>query len=453
MTADTSGRPDMNDDDIARAYAQSHALADDGRGPSAAVRANVLAAAREIAAESAARVAVAQAVPIALTPVAPAVAEVGRRRAPAINLSSWRARSGAALCAVLLVGMASWRFDSAHRLSGGVKVALAELRLAEPPTATPPAELPVPALSAASVPYAAPPPVVADPLDNGAPAKAAAVASARDKFTIVAQAEQQPTPTPAPRAAVPMTDARRPLPAAPAPVAADAAAPAPAALEANAPAEAAKAPEEQPQAVTVTAAAPTQFFTRGAMPPSVVQRRIALIPKPAPTPAPEAAPAPAPMIVAMAPAPAPAPVITASAAPPVVVAGIASAERARDNADTAPGFSLEAAKKAAPALQGSLAGANAWQSLPPLQAAADRGDVDALKRLLADPATRVDAPDAAGRTALLHAVLSQHASAVRLLIAAGADPGRADPAGLTPRAAARAGASAEIAALLAAPSP
>ena len=69
MTADTPERPDM-DDDTARAYAQSHALADDGRGPSAAVRANVLAAAREIAAESAARIAVEQAVPLAVTPVA-----------------------------------------------------------------------------------------------------------------------------------------------------------------------------------------------------------------------------------------------------------------------------------------------------------------------------------------------------------------------------------------------
>ena len=38
---------------------------------------------------------------------------------------------------------------------------------------------------------------------------------------------------------------------------------------------------------------------------------------------------------------------------------------------------------------------------------------------------------------------------MRLLLAAGADPARADPAGLTPRAAAQAGANAEIAALLA----
>ena len=48
-------------------------------------------------------------------------------------------------------------------------------------------------------------------------------------------------------------------------------------------------------------------------------------------------------------------------------------------------------------------------------------------------------------------MLAQQAAAVRLLLAAGADPAQADAAGLTPRAAAQAGASAEIAALLAAP--
>ena len=144
----------------------------------------------------------------------------------------------------------------------------------------------------------------------------------------------------------------------------------------------------------------------------------------------------------------------AAAAPPSFgETSVASVDSAHDNVAAKPAFSSDALKKASPELQGSLIVAGARQSPPPLQAAADRGDVEALKRMLADPATRVDAPDAAGRTALLHAVLSQHAAAVRLLIAAGADPGRADPAGLTPLAAARTGASAEIAALLAAPSP
>ena len=178
------------------------------------------------------------------------------------------------------------------------------------------------------------------------------------------------------------------------------------------------------------------------MPPSVVQRRIALIPKPAPA------------AVAAAPAPAPPAVVAAAAAPssPGETSG-ASADAARADARSRLAFSSDVSKKASPESQGSLTAASARQPPQSLQAAADRGDVDALKRLLADPAARVDAPDAAGRTALLHAVLAQHADAVRLLVAAGADPGRADPAGLTPRAAARSGASAEIATLLAAPSP
>ena len=433
MTADTPERPDMNDD-TARAYAQSHALADAGGGPSAAVRANVLAAAREIAADSAARIAAEQAAPLAVTPVAAPVAEVGRRRAPAVNLSSWRVRSGAALCAVLLVGMVSWRFDSAHRLGGDVQVALAELRLAEPPTATAPEELPVPPLSGASFPYAAPPPVVVDPLDNTTAAKVAAAPAARERATIVAQAEQA---TPAPRAAIPADAARRApaLAPAPAPVAADVA-PSPVVVASTAPAVDGAPTEQSPTTVTVTAPAPTQIITSGAMPPSVVQRRIALIPRPAASPA-------------------AAPVATAAPAPASFgEAGIvAAADPQHVEVTSRLAFSSDVLKKVSPGLQGSLVGASARLSPPPLQAAADRGDVEALRRLLADPAARIDAPDAAGRTALLHAVLAQHADAVRLLLAAGADPGRADPAGLTARAAARAGASAEIAALLAAPSP
>ena len=436
MSIDKPERPEM-DDDIARAYAQANALADDGRGPSAAVRANVLAAAREIAAESAARSAAGQVAPLAVTPVAPPVAEVGRRRAPAVNLSSWRVRSGAALCAVLLVGAISWRFDEAHRPGGGVQVAQAELRLAEPPTSTAPAALPVPALSGASFPYAAPPPVVADPVDNGAPAKAmAARPAARDGDLVVAQAEQAANR--APKSAGDATaPARRASPMAAAPVAADAAAPV--VVASNASDQQGTPTEQAPTTVTVTASVAPQIYTRSATPPSVVPRRIAMIPKPAPIQATSAAPAAAPVATA---APAPA---------SFGEADIAAADPQRVEVTSKLAFSSDVLKKVSPGLQGSLAGASARLLPPPLQAAADRGDVEALRRLLADPAVRVDAPDAAGRSALLHAVLAQHADAVRLLVAAGADPVRADTAGLTPRAAAQAGASAEIAALLAAP--
>ncbi len=86
-----------------------------------------------------------------------------------------------------------------------------------------------------------------------------------------------------------------------------------------------------------------------------------------------------------------------------------------------------------------------------LHAAASRGDGAAIVRLLAVPGAQVDAPDASGRTALLHAVLARQPGAVRALLAAGADPARADATGLSPRAAAQASPDAEIAALLAAP--
>ena len=125
MSADLPQRPDTPDD-LARAYAQAQALADDGRRPAAAVRASVLAAARAIADEATA----VQAASVPLTPVAPPVGAVGHGRPKAINLSSWRVRSGAALCAALLVGLAGWRFDETRRMRAGEQVAMAELHMA-----------------------------------------------------------------------------------------------------------------------------------------------------------------------------------------------------------------------------------------------------------------------------------------------------------------------------------
>ena len=92
------------DEDLDQAYVRSHALAGDGRGPSASVRANVLAAAARIAAGEAADTP-------PLVPVAPPVAAVERKRGPAVNLSSWRVRAGAAVFALLLVCAGVWRFD------------------------------------------------------------------------------------------------------------------------------------------------------------------------------------------------------------------------------------------------------------------------------------------------------------------------------------------------------
>jgi ankyrin repeat protein len=139
---------------------------------------------------------------------------------------------------------------------------------------------------------------------------------------------------------------------------------------------------------------------------------------------------------------APAPVADAAAGP---VAGVALQPGPLAKADAATASEADAKRRA----RSNAAALMPVVSRPDsLQAAADRGDVDALKALLAAPAARVDALDADGRTALLHAVLAQRPAAVRLLLAAGADPGRADHAGLTPRQAAQGGANAEIAALL-----
>ena len=440
MSADTPQRPDPTDgDDLAQAYARAQALADDGHRPSAAVRANVLAAAHAIAQE-AAEAAEAAAATLPLTPVAPPVSAVGQGRPRAINLSSWRVRSGAALCAVLIVGLAGWRFDESRRLRAGDQVAMAELRMAEAPTAPVAHDLPAPALSGASYPDA-PAPVV----DDRADAAPAAKQAARDKAVIVAQLDQKAENLQRSAAAADaVAPARRALaaPAAPTPVAADAAAAAPGVVAANAPQGESQPSVQDPTTVTVRGPAATQLATTPAMPPSVLQRRVAVVPKPAPE------------VVAQAASPMPAP-----AAPVLAKAGagdtvVAAAEAERQRVDVTagrPGATSDAAKKAAPSSLGSLVTASARLAPTALHAAADRGDVEALRRLLENTATPVDSADAAGRTALLHAVLAQQVASVRLLLAAGADPARADHAGLTPRAAAQTGANAEIAALLGAP--
>lgn len=427
MSADMPERSDAPDD-LARAYAQANALTDGGRGPSARVRASVLAVARDVAAQAATRVAGEAGAAPPLTPVAPPVADVGRGRPKAINLSSWRVRSGAALAAMLVVGLAGWHFDAARRFSDGEQVAMAELRMAAPPTSQMPRELPMPPMSGASTPYVAPP-VVDDSADGAG--RPAAKQARRDKDVIVAQLDQPADrlARPAPPAAAVVPARRPPAPAAPA--AADAAEVAtPVVVASNAPEAGAPAPDQEPTTVTIKAA-PTQFATEPAKLPSVVPRRVAVAP---------AVPAPV------------------SRAAPAAATTVAAAELGRQRAEVevpraayaGPGAG-DALKKSAPNASGSLVTAGVRLLPMPLHTAADHGDVETLKRLLANPAMPVDAPDSTGRTALLHAVQAQQAAAVRLLLAAGADPGHADHAGLTPRAAAQTGASAEIALLLATP--
>jgi hypothetical protein len=355
MSTPTPERPTMDDDlDLDRAYAQAHALAAGEHRPAPAVRANVLAAAREIAAQAAARADVAP----PLTPVAPPVADVGRGRAGAWNLSSWRVRSGAAFCAVLLVGLAAVRFDASRKAGDNVTVAAADQALSVQVMPAPaPAEL-------------APPP-------------------------------QMMAPAPEPTLVMPLP-----------PV--DAAAP---------------APRERAEDATLDKPAsrdPERAVAKSDQPARAIdQARVADA---------RAAPRePAAAFAAAAPDPrADAARNIASLAPPTLA--------------YAPATPVAAAlAKAAP---GSTTGASLRSTPTPLLVAANADDVDALGKLLADPATRVDAPDAQGRTALQVAVAAANVRAVRLLLAAGADPDHADASGATPRSVARTRPNAEIAALL-----
>ncbi|MEP6504808.1 MAG: ankyrin repeat domain-containing protein [Betaproteobacteria bacterium] len=370
-------------DDLDQAGADAVSLADDGAGPAPSVRANVLAAAREMAAQAPAPV---------VTPVAAPVAPVGRGRGWAVNLSSWRVRAGGAVVAALLVALTSWRLVP-NRVDGeNVQLAAAapssELSAnvvsAPPPADLAPPRLEAPALSAPRVPVPSP------------SYTAAAPAPARNE--VVAQANLPPV------------------------------------------LRAARARGEQREDGATASAGDAKL---AAAPPVTIADA---------APAAPAAPT-APTI-----SPAVEPPVVVAAAPVATTAPLGAAQPAEQRVEITGGLrkpwsvaAADAVKKSAADMPGAVH-ASSLRVLPtPLHAAADRGDVATLRKLLAEAAVRVDAPDAAGRTALLHAVLAQHLDAVRVLLAAGADADRPDGAGLTPRDAARAGANGEIAAALDAP--
>ena len=412
MSDPNPGRP--MDDELEQAYARAQALAGGERGPAARVRANVLAAALEIAAQSAAPAADVPAARPPLTPVAPPVAAVGRGRPFPINLSSWRVRSGAAICAALVVGFTTWRWDAGRHFGDGQQVASASraelsVGVVPPSPPAPPSDLPTPlappVYHALPAPPLAAPPIVVDPPPATQAEMAAAPARAsttREPDLVIAQADRSDRSLGLPPAS---GDSRvhvaRPRPAAapPAVILSDAAGPAPA------------------RAVVIAAAA---------------------APPPAPAPAP-------PVQLALA-----APNSTTLQRVEITGSSIRRIDAQDERADKATGAN-DAAKKAGPRAAGELTATAARQSPASLHSAAAQGDVATLQRLLEAHATDVDALDAAGRTALLEAVLAQQPGAVRLLLKAGADPARPDRSGLTPQAAARVGASAEIAALLGQP--
>ncbi|MEO5686085.1 MAG: ankyrin repeat domain-containing protein [Burkholderiaceae bacterium] len=409
-------------DDLDQAYRQAHALTDDGRGPTLSVRANVLAAALQVAAQATARPAAEPEVKPALTPVAAPVSDVGRGRLWALNLSSWRVRSGATLCALLIVGLASWRFDASRRLGADTQVASAdskvlEMKVVEAPSLDlPPApkDMPMPGMSPAAA-YAPTPPVTVEaaaPSVQSIRAKVDA-RSARDKDLVVAEAEQ---PYHANSLAPPRTDAFTASRGSFAP-------PPPPQIALNAPA----------RREAIVAGLPAPTFNDA----------------PAPA-APSQVPAPVATAIAAAPQASTPDNVAVAAADALQRVEIAGSSIGRLGNDAVRG-SLEKARKAAPAAEAKPIAASLRALPTPLHVAAGNDDVDALRKLLANPATRVDVTDAQGRTPLLLAVAAQHVAAVRLLLAAGADPDHADSTGATPRSVARSGVNAEIATLLVAP--
>lgn len=407
------------DDDLEQAYARAHALRDGEAGPAASVRANVLAAAAAVAATQAA----AQSAAPPLKPVAAPVADVGSERGDAPNLSSWRVRSGAAFAALLVVGLALWRFDATHH-TGGVLVAQADSALearAIPEPAPPlgePRELPAPRQSLPPPPAYAPPAVVADVAEPTVVLVPPALPPRElEREAVIAQAD---TATAARSKAL----GYRP-PSAMAPAAAAAAAP---------PQQAQLAQSAAPAAAS--AAAPAPVMIAAAPPPPTdlydSDRRAA---------------APKLGFNAASPASAAGDIgILPDTEQQVVVAGI-RAPGVAGSLSRLPGISA-AAKKSASTAMASAMGEPPRAPGSSLHAAAATGDTEALRRLLADPATRVDEPDSLGRTALMVAVTARRVAAVRVLMAAGADPDHADASGATPRSVARTGPNAEIAALL-----
>jgi Ankyrin repeats (3 copies) len=170
-------------------------------------------------------------------------------------------------------------------------------------------------------------------------------------------------------------------------------------------------------------------------------------------PAPAAAPAPA--------APAPASAAPASAAASTVRAYSPAARAgSRDSSTERPGAASDADVAGEVSNRGTVTNSPVSPSLAEavapraaaapvarsaqlapaesLQQAADVGDLAALRRLLGANAD-VDARDAQGRTALMHAVLHGQTQAVELLLAAGANPLAADNDGRTALQAAEAG--------------
>jgi Ankyrin repeats (3 copies) len=393
-----SGQPQgASDQSVDQRYRD--ASAQDARRPAGRVRAAVLAHAQMQLAQGARALDETR---------APAAA-----RAPAANQSRWKV---SLLASIALAGLTSLLVLQFERGTPDETETALGQRSASENKARPPAALPLPSLPA-SAPSALSPPATTPP-SNPAPSAARPAQSTQAGQPAPRESRQvkpapqlsptlEPAPSPSPFPASPPAQSTAPSP------------PSPASL-ADAPGP------------TASPAAPNPAAESARIDESAAGRAREAAPLSAPPPPAPAAASPSP---------------TARAQAPSQKQNGFNADAARAREDS--GSAASRAESAAPnLLKPRDAAADAKAAL---QQAARSGNVAQLERLLAHGApirSALNAPDEAGRTPLILAVISGHAAMVQRLLALGANAALVDQRGINARQHAQQQGRADIAALI-----